>query len=166
MNISSTVRESRRALQSGRNCPLVDPVSFYFFLNTRNPLRELLQIMPNLRHVLAGLEFANRDQTSVDELLRTTLGFGDRMQQGPTKSRQEAVIKTCSRHQWTKIRRLCNRLDSAEATHLQLYHHFCDARDTLAIKKEEFGTLTADYYRLTNGRRLRASDTNDDWKAK
>lgn len=46
----------------------------YSFFNTRIPLQELLQVMSNLLYVLRGIKSTDRDQTSVNELLRTILG--------------------------------------------------------------------------------------------
>lgn len=47
--------------------------------------------MPNLRYVLGDLGTANPIQIIFDELLRTIVGFGRRMQEGVTTNRQVAV---------------------------------------------------------------------------
>lgn len=73
--------------------------------------------MPNLHHAVEELGSVNRSQTRVDKLLQVVSGCGLCMQEEPANSHQRAVISPNSRHQQVKLRRLRDRLDSAEVTH-------------------------------------------------
>lgn len=52
-------------------------------------------------------------------------------------------------------------MDSAEAVHHMLRHQIHIAEDTLGLKEERFSALATDYYRLINGPKRRAFDTNE-----
>lgn len=125
MNMAPTARESKCPLQRGSNRPFVDPLFLSSFLNTRVPLRELFQVMPNLCHDLGGLETAKMGQTSVDEMLQIFLGFGHRMQEEPSNRHLGAVILSYSCNERAEIRRLHDRLSSAEAPHNHFRHQLC-----------------------------------------
>lgn len=116
-------------------------VSFSSFLNTRNTLRELLQVMLNLCHVFGNIETAKRDQKGVDMLLQTLLGFGRCFPEGEANSRRGAAFLSNSSQQRAEFRRIHDQLDSAKATRNQLRHQLYIARDTLKSKGEEFSAL-------------------------
>lgn len=166
MNISSTSRESERTLKRRTNRPVVNPLSLSFFPNTLISLRELLEVMNNLHHVLGSLGWASRCQTCVDKLLQTISGFGCRMQERPTNSRQRAVISSDNRYQQANLRRLRDELDSSQAAHHQLRHWPRVVRDTFAPRGREFSVLAVDYFLLNNGRRHRSFETNYEQKRK
>lgn len=166
LNILLPARELERLLQPKTNHFFVEPVSFCVSLNTRIPLLEFLHLMPGLPHVLRALGPANRGQANFGELLQTILGFERRRQEKQTNSLQEGVAPSSNCHQRTKIKRLPNQLDTAEAAHHQLCCQLCIFRDILASREKESSALAADYYRLNNGRRCGASDTNDEWETK
>lgn len=70
MAIPLPARELERPWERGASRAFVNPVCLSSFFNTRIPLRELVWMMLNLRHVLQDLESASRSQTSVDDLLQ------------------------------------------------------------------------------------------------
>lgn len=146
MNIPPTAWEPKRPLRRETNCPFVDTISHSFFFNTQFTLSKLFQVMLSLREALSGLKLANRGQKRVDKLLQTNLGFGCCTREEPIQSWQEAEIQYKSYHQRDEIRRLLDRLDSAEAAYYQLRHQRCIARETFPSIKEKFNTLVADYY--------------------
>lgn len=117
----TSARESERPLQRGINRPFVSPASFSCFLNTCNPLQELLQMMPNLQQVLWGLETRNMGQTSVEEFLQRIAEFGRPLQKGQTKRLQKPVLWCNSRHKLAEISRFRAHLDASEDRHRQLH---------------------------------------------
>lgn len=120
--------------------------------------------MPNLRQVLRGLVAASR--ANADKLMQTIAGFGRRLQEGSTYRRQGAVMLSGSCHQRTKIRRLLDQLDPADATHHQLRYQLYISRGTLSYEKKEFRVHASNYFRLNNGRRRRAFETYDEQEPK
>lgn len=87
INIPPSFRESKLRLQTGTNYRFEDPVCLSFIIRTHISLREPLQVMFNLCHVLGSKRLANRGQTGVEELSQTFTGFGPQMQKRPTKCR-------------------------------------------------------------------------------
>lgn len=72
------------------------------------------------------------------------------------------MLPSDKRHQRAEIKRLRDEFDASEAHQYQLRFQLRTAQDPLASKEKEFSALAHDYYRLTNCRRRRASDTKNE----
>lgn len=166
MTILPTARKSEHSLERGASRPFIYQVSLSSFHNMIVPLRELLQTMHNLYHLLMNLGSADRGQASVDKRLQTISRFGHPLQEGLANSRQGAVLQSDSRHQRAKIRLLRNQLDASEAHYHQLRPQLRPTRDTLASIEKKFNALAADYYCLANRHRRFASDTKEELEPK
>lgn len=59
IDVPPTTREPERPLQREATRPFVNLEALSSILNTCIPLWKLLQMIPNLRHVLGGLRMAN-----------------------------------------------------------------------------------------------------------
>lgn len=103
----------------------------------------------------------NRDHTSLENLFKTTTGFGSCLEDGPAISCQRAVVSSNSRHLWAMTGRLHDQLDAWEDCHHQLHAQLHLVQDTWQAK-EEINALEAKYYLSKNGHRCLASECQDE----
>lgn len=84
------------------------------------------------------------------------------MQERPINSLQETVVLSDSRHQRAKIGRLRNQLNSTQRLPIISCAVSLHCSRQIGIEKKELWALKTNGFRMTNGRRSRASDPDDE----
>lgn len=125
MAFPQTSRESEHPLQVGTDRAFVDQASLsLLFRNMRLPIN--LGATPNAAQLTPhswSIRSASSGQISVDQRMKTTLGFNPCLKERPSNSRRETLLQPNSSLQRTKIIRLSDPLDSSETHYHQLNSH-------------------------------------------